>query len=126
ETYAAESATLYLRDRAILLGARLGLKDSMLPLIEKWLRDPVGDYGDYNVLLALAELVPPTEFESKVAGVSIDTFYKNSATRYNRFKWADTNTRSTMLDTMIGSRFHEELLLALSHLLEHGSNELLK
>jgi|SRR5690606_21323582 len=126
ETFAAASAPVDVRDVAILLGARLGLKNAMLPLIEAWLAAPLGDYGDYNVLIALAELVPPVEFATKVAGISVSPAFVASATRYNRFKWSNAATRASMVDTMFQVQFHEELLLALSHLLEQGNSQLLK
>ncbi|MGI0117184.1 hypothetical protein [Zooshikella sp. RANM57] len=125
--YLANNTSTDIKDMAIFLGAKLGLKDLIMPHIKSWLAKPLRDVGDYYVLLALAEIVSPDEFVKSVKYKALSQNFVSLAKKYNDFKYAKTkDDKNNQVSVLLSSSAFELRLLALEYLLKNKRLDLLE
>ncbi len=114
-----EAADVELRAAALFLAASLGDATALEPVTALIAAQPGASFR-YSMLLALAELADPTDFEVRAAPARAFEHEYDSAHRIARFRSGDAAVRADLFRPMLMSRFPHERRLAVRDLLARG------
>jgi HEAT repeat protein len=111
-----KDADVELRASALFLAAALGDRSALEPVTNLLEQQPRSSIR-YGLLLALAELADPAEFEKRAAPARFDKRMYASALRIARLRSGDARERSALFHEMLNSRYPIERRIAMRDLL---------